>query len=150
MGLVQRLWAAGRLPVRDGLYRADDTGLEVLCDGPGAYHPDAGQPIPWRFGAPFDVARAVAEDGSEEPDGYFEAPLPDGSGWVTGGGGGMGNIGHLARLGADRSVRWVAVSSWSNPFTGVHWEGGEAVFTNDWRNRLRLDLADPAFGPPAG
>jgi hypothetical protein len=50
VGVIERLWTAGEMPFRDGLYRPDDTGLEVHVNGPGAYHPDAGQPIPFRLG----------------------------------------------------------------------------------------------------
>ncbi|WP_371525656.1 hypothetical protein OG302_05345 [Streptomyces sp. NBC_01283] len=145
MGLVERLWAAGEMPFRDGLYRSDDTGVEVHVDGPGAYHPDAGQPIPFRLGEPLDVAEAIEEDGVTEAYPAFESPLPDGAGRVSGGGSGMGNIGYLARLDADRSFRWVLVMFHSNPFVGVRHEGATAVFTNDWGNRLALDLTRPAL-----
>ncbi|MEV8020230.1 hypothetical protein AB0O76_28580 [Streptomyces sp. NPDC086554] len=145
MGLIERLWAAGEMPFRDGLYRPDDTGLELYVDGPGAYHPDAGQPIPFCLGGPVDVALAVAEEGCTEVCPNFESPLPDGAGWISGGGSGMGNIGYLARLDADRSLRWVAVMFLSNPFVGVYHEGATAVFTNDWRNCLTLDLTAPAL-----
>lgn len=39
MGAIERLWAAGEFPVWDGLYRPDDTGLQVSVEGPGAYPP---------------------------------------------------------------------------------------------------------------
>ncbi|MFI1651048.1 hypothetical protein ACH4XT_29470 [Streptomyces avidinii] len=146
MGMVEELWQAGEMPLRDGLYRPDDTGLALHVDGPGAYHPDAGQPIPFRIGGPFDVAQAIQEQGVDEADTYFESPLPDGSGWMSGGGGGMGNIGYLARLDADRRLRWVAVMFRSNPFVRVRYEGTRAVLTNDWGNRLQLDLESPALG----
>ncbi|MGW6393851.1 hypothetical protein ACWFR1_25880 [Streptomyces sp. NPDC055103] len=145
MGTVVRLWAAGEMPYRDGLYRPDDTGRDVYVEGPGAYHPDAGQPIPFRLGDPFDVLQAVEEDGTAEVDRFFASPLPDGSGRMSGGGGGMGNTGHLARLDADGSLRWLAFMYCSNPFVGVRYEGATAVFTNDWGNELRLDLTDPAL-----
>lgn len=149
MGMVEGLWVSGEMPLRDGLYRPDDTGLELHVDGPGAYHPDAGQPIPFRVGGPFDVARAIEEDGTDAVDTSFESLLPDGSGWVSGGGGGMGNIGYLARLAADRSLLWVAAMFHSNPFIAVRYEGMKAVFTNDWGNQLTLDLTSAAFGLPA-
>lgn len=143
--LIERLWAAGEMPFRDGLYRAaDDTALTLYVDGPGAYHPEAGQPIPFRLGGPIDVRHAIEEDGTTEVDPFFETPLPrlpDGPGWLCGGGSGMGNIGYIARLEADRSLRWVAVMFQSNPFVGVRHEGGATVLTNDWGNRLTLDLA---------
>ncbi|MGW6979239.1 hypothetical protein ACWGE1_07300 [Streptomyces sp. NPDC054932] len=144
--MVEELWQAGEMPFCDGLYRPDDTGSELHVDGPGAYHPDAGQPIPFRIGGPLDVARAIEEHGIEEVDTYVESPLPDGSGWMYGGGGGMGNIGYLARLDADRSLRWVAVMFRSNPFVKVSYEDTSAVLINDWGNRLMLDLASPALG----
>ncbi|MFF1344221.1 hypothetical protein ACFVYT_41585 [Streptomyces sp. NPDC058290] len=146
MGMVEELWQAGEMPLRDGLYRPDDTGLELHVDGPGAYHPDAGQPIPFRIGEPFDVAQAIEEHGIDEVDTHFESPLPDGSGWMSGGGGGMGNIGYLARLDANSSLQWVAVMFHSNPFVRVRYEGMSAVLTNDWGNRLMLDLVSPALG----
>jgi hypothetical protein len=144
-GMVGRLWAAGEMPYGDALYRPDDTGLELHADGPGAYHPDAGQPIPFRLGGPVDVARIIEENGTTEVDPYFESPLPDGSGWMSGGGSGMGNVGYLARLGTDHSLRWLAFMWNSNPFLAVRYEGTTAVFTNDWRNRLTLDLTSPAL-----
>lgn len=145
MGMVGQLWAAGEMPGYDGLYRTDDTGLELDVPGPGAYHTDAGQQIPFRLGGPLDVALEIAEGGSTEMDPYFESPLPDGSGWMAGGGGGMGNIGYVARLQADHSLRWVAVMFRSNPFTTVRYEGPTAHLTNDWRNVLTLNLTDPAL-----
>ncbi|MFC0598173.1 hypothetical protein [Streptomyces palmae] len=143
MGLIERLWAAGKMPFHDGLYRPDDTGRVLYADGPGAFHPDAGQPIPFRLGGPLDVVRAVEAGGVNAFDTNVESLLPDGSGWLSAGGGGMGNIGYLARLNADRSLRWVATSFHSNPFVRVQVEGATAVFTNDWRNVLVLDLNDP-------
>ncbi|MFD3996162.1 hypothetical protein [Streptomyces sp. NPDC058583] len=145
MGMVEQLWNRGEVPYCDGFYRADGGGLELYVDGPGAYHPDAGQPIPFRVGEAFDVAEVVAEYGTCEVDTYFESPLPGGAGWMRGGGGGMGNVGFLARLDGDRSLRWVAFMERSNPFLGVRYDGTLAVFANDWRNLLTLDLADPAL-----
>ncbi|MGI5218917.1 hypothetical protein [Nocardia sp. CA-290969] len=136
------LWAAGEMPYRDGLYRPGDTAVELHVEGPGAYHPDAGQPIPFRLGGPLDVALAVAEDGVAEAYPNFDVCLPDGTGRMTGGGSGMGNVGWLARLGADGSLRWIAPMFSANPFIGVRYEGTSAIFVNDWRNLLTLDLAD--------
>ncbi|MDT0265028.1 hypothetical protein RM844_01860 [Streptomyces sp. DSM 44915] len=143
--MIGRLWAAGEAPYADGLYRPDDTARELWVPGPGAWHPDAGQPITFRLGGPLDVARTVAEAGGTELDRYFESRLPADSGWLAGGGGGMGNVGWLARLDADRALRWVAFMWSSNPFTGVRVRGTRAVFRNDWRNELTLDLDDPAL-----
>ncbi|WP_241518553.1 hypothetical protein [Streptomyces sp. CB03238] len=92
------------------------------------------------------MAQAIEEHGVDGVDTYFESPLPDGAGWMSGGGGGMGNIGYLARLNTDRSLQWVAVMFHSNPFVGVHYEGTSTVFTNDWGNRLVLDLTSSALG----
>ncbi|MFF2301863.1 hypothetical protein ACFVVP_05075 [Streptomyces sp. NPDC058128] len=143
MHIVEQLWGRGEVPYRDGLYRVGGGSRALWGGGPGVYHPDAGQPVPFLVGEPLDVAQVVAEYGTCEVDVWFKSPLPDGSGWVLGGGGGMGNVGHLARLGADRSLRWVALMESSNPFLGVRHDGTLAVFTNDWQNLLSLDLDDP-------
>ncbi|WP_405015031.1 hypothetical protein [Kitasatospora sp. NBC_01539] len=145
MGIIEQLWADGEMPFVDGLYRPDDTALEVDVPGPGAYHHDAGQPIPFGFGEPFDPLEALRECGATTVDPYFEEPLPDGSGLLLGGGSGMGNIGYLARLDPDRSLRWVMSLFHSNPFIGARFEGMTVVCTNDWHNRLTLDLAHPAL-----
>ncbi|MGW4535695.1 hypothetical protein ACWEOI_32545 [Nocardia sp. NPDC004340] len=146
MGLVARLWDAGLVPLCDGIYRPDDTGLELDVDGPGAYHPDAGQPIPFDIGGSFDVVEAIEEYGTYEFDTYFEAPIPDGSGLMTGGGyAARGNNGYIARVNSAGSLQWVAPMFDANPFIGVHYEGMTAVLTNNWRNHLRLDLTHPAL-----
>ncbi|MEU0067011.1 hypothetical protein ABZ085_27875 [Streptomyces albidoflavus] len=93
------------------------------------------------------MARIIEEDGTLEAGPCFERPLPDGSGRITGGGGGMGNTGHLARIAQDGTLCWVAVMYLSNPFVAVRFEGSRAVFTNDWRNLLTLDLAAPPLAP---
>ncbi|MBB6034964.1 hypothetical protein [Phytomonospora endophytica] len=144
MGGVERLWAAGRMPSNEGLYRPDDTALELHVPGPGAYHYDAGQPIPWRIGGPMDVT-ALTEDGGDAAYADFDVALPDGSGRMTGGSSGMGNIGWIARLNGDGSLRWIAPLWSSNPFTDARIEGTTGYFTNDWRNILTLDLTDPAL-----
>ncbi|WP_280423679.1 hypothetical protein [Nocardia carnea] len=140
--MIENLWAAGEMPYRDGLYRPGDTAVELHVEGPGAYHPDAGQPIPFRLGGPLNVALAVEEDGVTEAYPNFDACLPDGTGRMTGGGSGVGNVGWLARLGADGSLCWIAPMFSANPFIGVRYEGTSAIFVNDWRNLLTLDLAD--------
>lgn len=153
MGIVVDLWAAGKVIAEDALYRADDTALELFVEGPGASpYPNAGCPIPFRLGDPFDVAEDFGEDDpfeecySDEVDIFFDSPLPDGSGRTCGGGaGGMGNKGFLARLNADGSLRWIAYMYLSNPFITVRYEGTTAIFTNDWRNHLTLDLTTPAL-----
>ncbi|MGA5295766.1 hypothetical protein ACPCKV_17940 [Streptomyces koyangensis] len=104
MGRVRELRAAGEMPYGDALYRPDDTGPALRVEGPGACHPDAGQPVPFRLGGPVDVARIIEEDGTLEAGPCFRSPLPDGSCHITGGGGGMGNIGHLARLAPDGAL----------------------------------------------
>lgn len=138
------MWESGQLLKVDGLYRPGDLAWHLFVEGPGKYHPDAGQPIPFRIGLPFDIGDFI-DDCDEydffDVDPYFEHPLPDGSGVITGGGAAeMGNIGWLARLDPDRSLRWAASMFYSNPFTGVRFEGMTAIITNDWRNILTLDL----------
>lgn len=146
LGKIEELWENREIVSRDGLYRPDDSGVELLFDGPGEYHPDAGQPIRWRIGGPLDVARVLEEHGTGEVDVNDECPLPDGSGWMSVGDLGLGHTAYIARLAPDRSLRWVVFSGTSNPFIRVRCEGRTAIVTNDWRNLLTLDLDDPALG----
>ncbi|BAW05006.1 hypothetical protein [Nocardia seriolae] len=146
MGLVADPWKDNWIPRCDGIYRPDDTGLELDVAGPGAYHPNAGRPIPFEIGEPFDVIEVIEDYGCHERDCYFETPLPDGSGLMSGGGaGGMGNLGYLARLDPTGALRWVAPVFLSNPFISVRFEGPNAICLNDWRNHLTLDLTTPAL-----
>ncbi|MGW0854039.1 hypothetical protein [Streptomyces sp. NPDC002690] len=146
LGQVEEAWKAGEVPYRDGLYRPDDTGVELLFDGPGAYHPAAGQPIRWRVEGRLDVARVLAEHGTAEMEVNDESPLPDGSGWLAVGDLGLGHTAFIGCLNPDRTLRWVVRSMVSNPFIRVRYEGRRAIVTNDWRNLLTLELDDPAFG----
>lgn len=145
MGLITGLWMRGEIPDRSGLYRADDTARALHVPGPGGWHPVAGQPIDLGLGRPIDPARAVAVDGTHEVDTTFESMLPDSSGWVVGGEGRRSSVGYLARLCADRTLVWAALMLNSNPFVGVRFEGATAVFLNDRRNALTIDLDGPDF-----
>ncbi|MFG2593165.1 hypothetical protein [Streptomyces sp. NPDC048438] len=146
IGQVEEAWRAGKVPYRDGLYRPDDTGVELLFAGPGEYHPDAGQPLRWCIRGPLDVAHVLEQHGTGEVEVNDEGPLPDGSGWMSVGDLGLGHTAYIARLHPDRSLRWVVFSAASNPFIRVRYEGRKAIITNDWRNLLILDLDDSAFG----
>lgn len=49
----------------------------------------------------------------------------------------------VGRDGPPDLLRWVASMFSADPFIGVRFAGTSAVFVNDWRNLMTLDLADP-------
>ncbi|MGW4810283.1 hypothetical protein ACWEPB_01400 [Kitasatospora cineracea] len=158
MNRLDELWATGRMPLRDGLFRADGRSREAAVEGAGLEH--------FRLGGPIDLdgaGEAGTGDGPgepDEPDGpdepdepgepvpadiHVEAELPGGAGRVVGGGGSHGSEGFLARLGADGSVVWLMHLGRSNEFVRIAVDWPLATFTNNCGRSLALDLASPDF-----
>ncbi|MFB7944228.1 hypothetical protein ACFC6L_04855 [Kitasatospora phosalacinea] len=98
MGRLEELWAAQRMPIRCGLFRADGTGREVDCDGAELTRFELGEP----FGP---EAADPAASGSAHADVLAGAAPPDGSGRLVGGGGSHGSDGFFARIGAGGELR---------------------------------------------
>ncbi|MFE2345807.1 hypothetical protein [Kitasatospora cineracea] len=146
MNRLDELWATGRMPLRDGLFRADGRSREAAVEGAGLEH--------FRLGGPIDLDGAGeagtgdGPDGPDEPvpaDIHVEAELPGGAGRVVGGGGSHGSEGFLARLGADGSVVWLMHLGRSNEFVRIAVDWPLATFTNNCGRSLTLDLASPDF-----
>ncbi|MDX3076073.1 hypothetical protein ACIP98_02875 [Streptomyces sp. NPDC088354] len=141
MGLINELWLAGKVPARDGLYRADGTVLGVDIDGPRL--------SAFRIGEPFDVAALLAgEPGlatSVDPHPAGTAELPDGTGYVCCGDGTHCSEGFFARLDSDGNLVWVVALGQSKPFVRAEARGTHATFTNSLGHALTVDLTAPAF-----
>ncbi|MFF0482746.1 hypothetical protein [Streptomyces sp. NPDC004435] len=143
MRSIVDLWESGEVPDRDALYRADGVVREV--------HVDSAALSGFGLGAPLDLDELLRDD----PDGLAAydihrgcwAELPDGSGFVCGGGGAHGSEGFVARLDADRRLVWVVRMGDSNPFERVELDGMTARFLNNLGNAIEIDLTAPDFRP---
>ncbi|MFC8723333.1 hypothetical protein [Kitasatospora sp. NPDC057198] len=137
MNRLNELWAARRMPLRCGLFRADGTGREADCDGAELTRFALGEP----FG-PAAADRALADHTSA--DVFAVAALPDGSGRLVGGGGSHGSDGFFARLGPRGELRWL-VHLLCNELVEVAVDWPTATLTNNCGNTLTIDLASPEF-----
>ncbi|WP_030463156.1 hypothetical protein [Kitasatospora sp. NRRL B-11411] len=152
MNRLDELWAAGRMPLRDGLFRADGRSREAAVEGADLEH--------FRLGGPIGLDGAGEAGTGDEPDEpdeldeldepvpadiHVEAELPGGAGRVVGGGGSHGSEGFLARLGADGSVVWLMHLGRSNEFVRIAVDWPLATFTNNCGRSLTLDLASSDF-----
>ncbi|MFD8009060.1 hypothetical protein [Streptomyces sp. NPDC058955] len=141
MSRIVELWAAGDVPDRDGLYRADGSARAVEVDSAALSR--------FGLGGPLDPEELLCGDaGGTTPYDIHPgcvAELPDGSGFVCGGDGAHGSEGFFARLDADGKLVWVVSMADSNPFERVEADGVTARFFNNLGNSIAIDLTDPAF-----
>ncbi|MFI1717633.1 hypothetical protein ACIGW4_29605 [Streptomyces sp. NPDC053513] len=155
MSRITELWAAGDVPARDGLYRADGSAREVGIDSAALSR--------FGLGAPLDLEELLRGDPEGvttydiHPDCFAELPDDSGSGsgpdsgpglgpgFVCGGDGAHGSEGFFARLDADRNLVWVVSMGDSNPFEKVEVHGTTARFFNNLGNSIEIDLTDHDF-----
>ncbi|MFB8201343.1 hypothetical protein [Kitasatospora purpeofusca] len=138
------LWAEGRAPAWDGLFRADGRSRDAEVDGPHL--------TGFVLGEPADLDELMTEDPEWTTSvGIFaEAELPGGSGRLYGGGGSHGSEGLFARFDADGRAVWLLHLSDSNEFVRIGVEWPLATFTNNLGESLTVDLTGPDFGPDLG
>jgi hypothetical protein len=118
------LWAAGRVPIEDGVFFADGRSYAVELAAMLADDPD------W--------LAAIDVTGEQE--------IPDGAGHVCVGEGSHGSEGFFARLDAARRLVWVCHLSGSNPFAGLEVAAGTATVTSTSGLRVTVDLDSPVTG----
>jgi hypothetical protein len=131
------LWAAGRVPIEDGVFFADGRSYAVeVVDG----RLDAV--------AELDLAAMLADDPDwlAAIDVTGEQEIPDGAGHVCVGEGSHGSEGFFARLDAARRLVWVCHLSGSNPFAGLEVAAGTATVTSTSGLRVTVDLDSPVTG----
>ncbi len=145
MNRLDELWAAGRMPLRDGLFRADGRSREADVEGAALERFRLGGPIEPDGAAEAGAGTGDEPDGSVPADIHVGAELPGGAGRLVGGGGSHGSEGFLARLAADGSVVWLMHLGRSNEFVRIAVDWPLATCTNNCGRSLVLDLASPDF-----
>ncbi|MFF7947675.1 hypothetical protein [Streptomyces griseorubiginosus] len=141
MNRITELWLAGVAPAQDGLFRADGSARRAQTDS---------AMLSWfHLGAPCDLNALLAADSGGvtciDINPRCFAELPDGTGYVCGGGGSHGSEGFFARLDVHKSPVWVVSLGESNPFERVTVEGDRAVFINNLGNSIAVDLTISDF-----
>jgi hypothetical protein len=137
MSTITKLWAAGNLPIRDGLYTAAGESYAVRLD--------AAAPGGLEILAPFDLDAVLAPDPdyvtSIDITGWTE--LPGGAGWLCRGEGSYGSEGFFARTDAARNLTWVIYLEESNPVIDISVSGGVATFTSSSEIVIRVEIDRP-------
>ncbi|GLW89376.1 hypothetical protein [Actinokineospora globicatena] len=136
MGLdpVVRLWDAGAVPGRTGLYRVGGPARALSIGGAALSRFELGE----------DLAEVDDEIGVDiHPD--ADVPIP--GGFLVGGEGALGHEGFFARLDQDRRPVWVVTLEDGNPIIAIEVTDRRARFTNNLGNTVTVDLDSPEFGP---
>lgn len=137
--LIERLWLAENLPIKDGLYRSDGTvyGVQVDASAEGGL----------KILAPFSLEEFLSchPDMVTSIDTTLEKPLPQGVGCVFCGEGSYGSEGFFGRLDQDRNLMWVVYLENSNPFVDVSISNTSATFTSSTHVSITVILGTPEF-----
>jgi hypothetical protein len=128
------LWAAGCLPIKSALYRADGAARSVRVD--------RGQPGRLKLLEVFSVEAFLAADPEcvSHIDVTVERVLPDNSGYLFCGEGSYGSEGFFGRLDSGKRLVWVVYLENDNPFVGVFVESTFAIFTSTSGLAVGVDL----------
>ena len=140
--LIERLWLADNLPIRDGFYRRDGMACAVEVD----VSIEGGL----RVLVPFSVEEFIEchPDMVTSIDITQERPLPDGTGYLCCGEGSYGSEGFFGRLDLHKNLVWVVYLENSNPFVGVFISNADAVFTSSSGVMITTKLENSMFGDP--
>jgi len=131
---IANLWAAGCLPIKSALYRADGMARAVRIE-PG--HPGRLELLEI-----FSVESLLAADPEyvTHIDVTLERVLPDDSGYLICGEGSYGSEGFFGRLDSDKRLVWVVYLEDDNPFVDVVVESSFAIFTSNLGLAVGVDL----------
>jgi hypothetical protein len=111
--LIERLWLADTLAIKDGLYRADGVAYGVQIDA----SIEGGLKIQAKFSAKEFLSRHP--DMVTSIDTTREVLLPHGEGYLCCGEGSHGSEGFFGRLGPHKDLAWVVYLEDSNPFVDI-------------------------------
>jgi hypothetical protein len=137
MSTITSLWAAGRLPIHDGLYTAagEQYNVRINPAKPG------GIEILDKFD--LDAFLKSDPDWLTTIDITGEVELRAGAGWLCRGEGSYGSEGFFAHLNQDKNLVWVVYLEESNPFVDITVAGNVATFTSSSDIRISVDIARP-------
>lgn len=137
---ITRLWHAGNLPIRDGLYRADGATRAVRADTSargGLALLDPFNLDAWLLANP-EWCTCI--------DTTAELSLPNGSGYLCCGEGSYGSEGFFARISPDRTLAWVVYLEHSNPFFDAAIDGSNATVRSTSGLSITVSLTSREFG----
>lgn len=137
--LIESLWLAENLPIRDGLYCANGTAYDVRVDSSVQGGLKVLDPI--------SVEEFMAEDPDmvTSIDVTLKKPLPNNLGYAFCGEGSYGSEGFFGRLDQNNNLVWVVYLEYSNPFTDALIGDGEVTFHSSSDVSVTVDLKSPEF-----
>jgi hypothetical protein len=138
--LLERLWLADKLPVEDGLYRADGAAYGVKM----GISVEGGLEIQ----APFILKEFLSRHPGmvTSIDTTRVRPLPHGVGYLCSGEGPSGSEGFFGRLDRYKNLVWVVYLEDSNPFVDVAIDDASATFVSSAGVPIAVNLEIPEFG----
>ncbi|MFI0423995.1 hypothetical protein [Spongiactinospora sp. 9N601] len=136
---IERMWAEGKLPIHDGLYRADGSSWTIGIDV-------SARPSIDLLG-PFDLESFLDADPDYMAaiDITIEKEIPGGSGFMCAGEGSHGSEGFFARLDRRRRLIWVVYLEFSNPFIEMVIDERVALVPSSSGLCISVDLTYPEF-----
>lgn len=132
MSEIERLWAAGRLPIEDGVFFADGRSYAVDVDGSRLQVVEE-----------VDVAEILAEDPEWLTSIDITREIPAPGGFVCAGEGSHGSDGFFARLDGEKRLVWVCYLSESNPFDHLAITGNTLTASSTSGVVITVDLDHP-------
>lgn len=138
--LIERLWLANNLPIKDGLYRADGAAYGVQVD--------ASVEGGLRVLASFSLEEFLSQDPEWITwiDTTLEEQLPHGVGYLCCGEGSYGSEGFFGRLDQHKNLVWVVYIENSNPFVHISIGNSTATFISSEGVSITVDLRTLEFG----
>lgn len=140
MSTLERLWNAGRLPIKDGLYTSsgDDYSVQVNDAIPG------GLEILEKFD--LDSMLRADPDWLTSIDITREVEIEGRNGRLLAGEGSHGSEGFFARVDGRNNLKWVIYLEESNPFIDINIIDNKATFHSSSGVAITVDIDRPECG----
>jgi hypothetical protein len=137
--LIENLWLADNLPIKDALHRSNGLSRAARIDSavPGGLV----------LGESFDLDSFMSRNPelTTSIDITKEVSIPDGSGFLFCGEGSYGSEGFFGALNRHRRLAWVIYLEESNPFVEIAPEEGRARATSSSGAMILISLDNPDF-----
>lgn len=138
--LIERLWLADELPIRDGLYRADGASCDVEVAASVAGN--------LKILSPFSLEDFLSQDPEMRRTSIATTlikSLPNDAGYVFCGEGSYGSEGFFGRIDQRKNLMWVVYLEHSNPFIDASISDIGVTFTSSLEVSITVDLEASEF-----